>query len=191
MKFFVYDQVNENVVINEPELLLIKEFAALFDEKRNKTTTDKTGKKKERALKEIKFIYLFFDWSSPYFYFAEMDRYKESMTDAGLTHLEMEDPVFREACRKYDSIQSSHPVLGMLKSALLVAEKLKNYLDNLNLEERDIVTGKPIFKAKDVIAELRGCKDIIDTIKTLEKSFKRDEETETRLRGDRTAGMFD
>lgn len=191
MKFFVYDQVNENVILNEPEILLVKEFAALFEEKRNKTATDKTGKKKEKAFKEIKFIYLFFDWSSPYFNFVELERYKEAMLDSGLTQQEMEDPIFKEACRKYDAMQSSHPILGMLKSALLVVDKIKNYLDNLDLEERDPATGKPIFKTKDVIAELKGCKDIIDTIKTLEKSFKKDEEPETRLRGDREAGLFD
>ena len=61
MKFFVYDNVNEEVMINDESILLIKEFEALYDPKRNVTPADKTGKKKRRAFKEFKFIYLFFD----------------------------------------------------------------------------------------------------------------------------------
>ena len=61
MKFFVYDHVNEDIVINEESVLLIREFAALYDLKRNITTSDKTGKKRTRAFKEFKFLFLFFD----------------------------------------------------------------------------------------------------------------------------------
>lgn len=61
MKFFVYDSVNGEVMINDEAILLIKEFATLCELKRNITTSDKTGKKRTRAFKEFKFIYLFFD----------------------------------------------------------------------------------------------------------------------------------
>jgi hypothetical protein len=43
MKFFLFDNANNSIVINEPEVLLIKEFAALWDNVRNKTKSDKTG----------------------------------------------------------------------------------------------------------------------------------------------------
>jgi hypothetical protein len=61
MKFFIYDSVNEEIMLNEESILLMREFSALLDEKRNKTKEDKTGKKKLRAFKEFKFLYLFFD----------------------------------------------------------------------------------------------------------------------------------
>jgi hypothetical protein len=61
MKFFVYDNVNGNVMLEEIELLLLKEFEALLDVERNKCKEDKTGKKKLRAFREFKYIYLFLD----------------------------------------------------------------------------------------------------------------------------------
>jgi hypothetical protein len=61
MKFFVYDNVNGNVSLEDTSILLIKEFEALLEDNRNKSSADKTGKKRLRAFKEFKFIYLFFD----------------------------------------------------------------------------------------------------------------------------------
>lgn len=191
MKFFVYDDVNGEVVLTEESFYLVREFHALLDDKRNKSITDKTGKKRELAYKETKFMFLFFDWDSPYFQFAEADRYNEAFLDSGLTLEQMEEPMFKEACRKYDELQNSSKIGNLLKSSLKTVDKITNYLDNIDVEERDPLTGKPIFKIKDIIAELKGAKDLIDTIKTLEMSFKKNMEPEGRLRGDREAGMFD
>lgn len=191
MKFFDYDDVNGDVILVESSLYLIKELHALLEDKRNKIAEDKTGKKKLQAYKEIKFIYLFFDWESPYFQFSEQDRYNEAQQDSGLTDLEMEDPIFKAACQKYDEIQNSSKIGKLLKAALSTVDKITFYLENIDLNERDIATGKPIFKTKDIIIELKGCKDLIDTIKTLEMSFKKNTEPEGRLRGDKEAGMFD
>ena len=61
MKFFLYDNVNGEVTINDEGILLVREFNALLNLERNKSKTDKTGQKREKAFKELKFIYLFFD----------------------------------------------------------------------------------------------------------------------------------
>ena len=43
MKFFVYDNVNGNVSLEDTSILLIKEFEALLEDNRNKSSADKTG----------------------------------------------------------------------------------------------------------------------------------------------------
>jgi hypothetical protein len=58
MNVFNYDNLNKSLEINEPEILLIREFKALLDK-------DKT-KDKEQATKELTYIYLALDWKSPY-----------------------------------------------------------------------------------------------------------------------------
>jgi hypothetical protein len=58
MNIFVYDNVNNRLEINEPEILLIKEFKSLFDKDKTKTKT--------QLWKELTYIYLAIDWKSPY-----------------------------------------------------------------------------------------------------------------------------
>lgn len=65
------------------------------------------------------------------------------------------------------------------------------YLENVDLQERDPNTGKPIFKSKDLIAEIKGCRDLISTLRELEIQVKRGLEVESNLRGDAQIGMFD
>ena len=191
MKFFVYDNVSGSVSIEQENILLIKEFEDLLADARNKTKDDKTGKKKERAFRELKYIYLFFDWESPYFQFPEQERHTESLKDSKLTDEEFNDPLFRAACRKYDYIQNSSLDIKLLKAAMSAVDKQIFYLNNVDLQERDDVTGKPIFKSKDLIAEIKGCKDLISSLRELELQVKKGLDTESSIRGNTEVGMFD
>ena len=191
MKFFVYDNVNGNVSIEDSGLLLVNEFEALLDDSRNKNSVDKTGKKRLRAFKEFKYIYLFFDWESPYFQYSEQDKHREAIKDSGLSDVEFDDPKFRMACQKYDEIQNSSLDIKMLKAAMSAVDKQIFYLENVDLQERDTMTGKPIFKSKDLIAEIKGCKDLISTLRELQVQVKKGLEIENNIRGDASVGLFD
>lgn len=191
MKFFVYDNVSGSVSIEKEDILLIKEFEDLLTDVRNKTKDDKTGKKRERAFRELKYIYLFFDWESPYFQFPEQERHIESLKDSRLTDEEFNDPIFRAACRKYDDIQNSSLDIKLLKAAMSAVDKQIFYLNNVDLQERDGITGKPIFKSKDLIAEIKGCKDLISSLRELELQVKKGLDTESSIRGNTEVGMFD
>lgn len=191
MKFFMYDNVNGKIEINDESLLLTKEFELLLDLNRNKTKEDKTGKLKSKAFKEFKYIYLFFDWESPYFKYSEQDKHSESFKDSGLSEEEFNDELFRAACRKYDEVQNSSLDIKLLKAAMIAVEGQIYYLEHVDLNERDPVSGKPIFKSKDLIAEIKGCKDLISSLRELEKQVKEGIESESTLRGDLEIGRFD
>lgn len=191
MKFFTYDKASGNVEINDVGILLIKEFVDLADPKRNITKGDKTGKAKTLAFKEFKYIYLFFDWESPYFQYAEQDRHNEALKDSGLSDVEFDDPVFRRACIKYNEIQDSSQDIKILKSAMAAVDKVSYYLENVDMQERDPVTGKPIFKTKDIIAEIKGCKDLISTLRELKIQVQKGLEIENNVRGNVEIGLFD
>lgn len=191
MKFFEYDNVNGEVKIEDGSILLITEFEDLLELKRNINKVDKTGKKREKAFKELKYIFLFFDGKSPYFSFTEQERHKEALRDSKLTDEEFNDPVFREACKKYDLIQNSSLEIRMLKASMLAIESQIYYLEHVDLNERDPVTGKPIFKSKDLIAEIKGCKDLISGLRELEKQVRTGAEAESSFRGNAEVGMFD
>ena len=191
MKFFLFDNSTNSVVVNEPEVLLIKEFAALWNNDRNKTKGDPKGIKKTRAHRELTYIWLMLDWTSPYVDFDEQERHQECLKDAGLTEKEWNDPDFRAACRKYRELQNSSRALKLIKSAQGVVDKITDYFNNIDIEERDPVTGKPIFKTKDVMAELSNVSNVVEQLKTLEFLYKKEQEQQSGLMGDVEGGFMD
>ena len=104
LKLFLYDNDKQCVIINALDILLIKEFSDLWDSERNKSAKDKTGEKRERAYRELKYIYLAIDWRSPYNQYMSSEKHEMSLIDADLTLEEFDDPVFRSGGRKYQSL---------------------------------------------------------------------------------------
>lgn len=183
MNLFVYDNVNREVNLNTPECLLIKEFKALLEVNRNKCKEDPTGNLKLRAFREFTFIYLMLDWQSPYSQYLEGERKEACIQDAELTDEEYNDPLFREACRKYRELQESARDIKLIKAALNKVDELTDYFMNgSDLTERDPLTGKPIFKAKDVIAEMTNVSKVIDELEALEARVKKKTQVATGLR---------
>ena len=191
MKFFLFDNVENSVVINEPEILLIREFAELWKNDRNKTKQDKTGIKKTRAYREFTYIWLMCEWNSPYSDYTERERHEEALKDAGLTEQEWNDPLFRAACRKYRELQEASRSLKLIKAAQGVVDKITDYFNTLDIQERDPITGKPIFKTKDVMAELSNVSDVVEQLKTLEILYKKEQEESNGLMGDVETGYMD
>ena len=191
MNIFLYDNTTHKLVLNEPEILLVKEFGKLMDLGRNKTKTDKTGADRTRAFREFTYIYLFFDWESPFFNDPEQDRHTRALDNSGLTEEEFEDPLFRVACNKYDEIQNAHISIRLLRAAMKSVDTVIYYLENVDVNERSEVDGKPIFKTKDLITEIKGCKDLIVSLQELERQVKKEMEPDSGLRGGAEAGFFD
>ena len=84
MNFFVYDNAENRLSIDEYSILLVKEFKDLWDITRNKCKEDKTGKLRLRAYKELTYIYLVLDYKSPYFQYLEKDKHESALDDSGL-----------------------------------------------------------------------------------------------------------
>ena len=191
MKVFLFDNANNKVIINEPEVLLIKEFAALWTNERNKTKEDPKGIYKSRAYRELTYIWLMIDWASPYSDYAEQDRHQACLQDANLSEDEWADPVFRAACRKYRDMQNESRALKLIKAAQGVVDKITDYFDTIDLSERDPITGRPIRKTNDVMKEMQSVSKVVDELKSLEYMYKKEQEEETGVRGEGDIGHFD
>lgn len=191
MKFFKYDNENGFLSLNDESILLISEFRELMETERNRSFTDPTGLLKERAFKEFSYIYLYIDWESPYFKLPEQEKHTAALSDSQLSDAEFNDPVFRNACKKYEALQDSAISIRLLKAAMASVETVIYYLTHVDVNERNDADGKPIYKTKDLIAEIKGSKDLILAIKELEKQVKEDLEQQTGLRGNVEAGFFD
>ena len=171
---FLYNNLNNKVELNTPQILLVREFAALMTPERNICDEDKTGLKGIRAFKEFTYIYLAICWKSPYSDFSEQERHKEALIDSGLTEEEFNNPEFRAACRKYRKLQDSCRSIKMLQAAQNTVDNFIDYFNTIvDLSERD-VNGKPIFKTKDIIAEISSLSKVHEELKILESQVKKE-----------------
>ncbi len=181
MNVFSYDNDHLQLEINEPELLLVKEFKALLDRDRTKT--------KNRAMKELTYIYLALDWKSVYCNYSEQERHEEALSDSGLTEEQFNDPIFREACRKYRKLQDSNKSIRLLEAAKKAADQLTDYFDVIvDLNERD-VNGKPVFSAEKFMKEVAQLSNVHEQLVTLEKEVKESVSQESTTRGGVNTGF--
>lgn len=189
---FLYNNSTGSLELNTHEILLVKEFEALWDIDRNKCEEDPTGKKRLRVWKEFKYIWLFADWKSPYQQYLEMEKHNAAMEDSGLTNEEWQDPTFRAAVRKYIEIKDSSRILSLIKTAHRTLEKMRVFLDNIDLDERDPMTNKPIWKGKDILDNIGSIGTMADRLHDLEEKYKKDLlENSKTLRGDRKVAYDD
>lgn len=191
MKYFTVDKSTGSLDFSDPRILLIKEFKALLDSTRNKSKSDPDGEIKERAQKEFTFMFLYLDWESPYFKYPEEDRQQAAFDDSGLTEEQMNDPEFIEACKKYNELQDKIQELRLLKGCMLTIENIIYYLEHVDVNERNPNDGKPIYKTKDVIMEIKNARELIKTVRDLEKEVKEGVSDESSVRGGVELGYFD
>lgn len=174
MEFFVYDNEHGVLEINEPSILLVREFKELYQ--RDKSVS------KERATRELAYIYLAISWKSPYAQYTEQERHQEALNDSGLTEEEFNDPKFREACRKYRALQESNKSIKVLEAARRATDQFVEYFDTIvDLNERD-QSGKPIFTAEKVMKEMAMLSKVHEELKILEEQVKAELEVQSTTR---------
>ena len=185
---FVYDNSTNKINLNTPEILLVKEFNALLNPERNKCKEDPKGVLGLRAFREFTYIWLAICWKSVYADYSEQERHQEALKDAQLTEEEFNNPEFRAACRKFKSIQESNKSIRLLHSANSMVDKFIDYFENADPMERDEQTGKPIYKVKDIQAEMKNLIDVHSTMVELENQVKKQITEKSSIRGGAVEG---
>lgn len=185
---FVYNNQINRVELNTPEILLVKEFADLLEPNRNKCKEDPSGKLGLRAFREFTYIWLAICWKSIYSDYDEQERHQEALKDAEMTDEEFNNPEFRAACRKFKAIQESNKSIRLLHSANSMVDKFIDYFENADPMERDEQTGKPIYKVKDIQAEMKNLIDVHETMIELENQVKKQISEKSMIRGGAVEG---
>ena len=189
LNVFEYDEITGRAVLNSPDLLLIQEFKSLLEPARNKCKEDSTGKKHLLADKEFAYIYLALDWKSPYSNYSELERHEAALQDSGLTEDQFNDPTFRAACRKYRNLLESNRYVRLLKSAELVTDKIIDYFNNVDVEERDEQTRKYVNKVSDIQKAMDNAAKQVETLKLVESLVKKELTEQSSIRGGAVEGF--
>ena len=89
-------------------------------------------------------------------------------------------------------IIDSSRILSLIKTAFRTLEKMRVSLDNVDIDERDPINNKPIWKPKDILESIAAIGTMSDKLKELELNYKKDiMSTNKKLRGDVEPGFMD
>lgn len=185
-----YDERSGRAVLVNADLVLIKEFKALLEPERNKCKEDPSGLKHLRADREFTYIYLAIAWKSPYANFSPQERHEAALKDGDITEEEWNDPTFRAACRKYQSLQDSNRYVRLLESAQLVTDKIIDFFTNVDIEERDEQSGKYVNKVSDIQKAMKEAADQVETLKQIESLVKKEVMEQSQIRGGAVEGFM-
>lgn len=147
---------------------------------------------KDRALKEMLFIYYYCDIKSDYLIIDSKFRKEEIIKDIGLPDDWKIDSTMQEAIDFYE--ERSLTVVGKLyKNALLAANDISEYLTKTKelLEERDD-KGKPVTTLTTIVGGISKIKVVMQDLKAAEKELIKERiETEGKMKGQQQMGMFE
>ena len=190
MNVWDYNQKTGRAQLVTADLVLINEFKKLLEPSRNKCKEDPSGLEHLRADREFTYMYLAIDWKSPYSGYSNQERHEAALKDGDITEDEWENPEFRAACRKYTALQDSNRYVRLLQAAQEVTDKIIDYFQNIDLEERDEQTGKYVNKVSDVQKAMKEAADQIETLKQIEALVKKEVMEQSQIRGGAVEGFM-
>lgn len=95
----------------------------------------------------------------------------------------MADEKFKAAYHKYDAIQNTDPFLELIKTAYKTLRKTKIFLDSIDFNNDIDADGRPLYKPKDVMADIGMIGKMRVQLDELEKSYKANLEQSSDIRG--------
>lgn len=195
MPFF---REENNKVIVDPQVKLIREFRALvaYDKDRNK----------REAVKWFGYIYYMEHYKSPYLKVSKDERHEMVCMDL-MIDLPFKVPkVLEEAIVKYRDLRETSAVktLKSIKEGLVMSDKVIDMINTQIHNSLEIVNNGDV-DTEDIpgiitsltsnVDKLLGLSDkvpkAINTIKTLEEEVKKEQASDTRIRGGGEKGAFE
>lgn len=132
------------------------------------------------------------DFKSPYFQYLEQDKHEAALADSGLDESDLKDPLFIAAYKKYQELQESDRLLSLIKTAYNTLYKTQVFLDSIDYISDVDMDGRPLYKPKDVIADIGSIGKMRAQLQELEVAHKKElAATNNKVRGDAELGAFD
>lgn len=163
-----------------PELFFLKPFVALRDDRKDPA----------QILKEIGYIYFFYDLRSDFQFNTNVDeRHNEVIKQVNLDAKWKPDKIFMECVKVYQYLTKT--VSGnLLESAYVAVDKLNDQLRNIDLNERDS-NNRPIWNMKQFGDTVKQVADMMENLDKAEKAFIRGQETNDKLRGNKMKTLYE
>jgi len=176
----LFDLKNGNIVLN-PDSLVLPGFREIW--KKDKT------KGKDKATREISYVYFMCDYNSPYAVYPNAKRKAVIIRDYMKEKNWKETEDIKLAIKRYLDFQETH-TMRLMRAAKGASDKLAGYFETIDFLKVD-ENGKPIYTAKDVAYNLEKVGNIVDSLDKLETRIKKEVKTESRVRGGGEIGMYE
>lgn len=167
-------ELTNNVLIIQPEALVLQEFKCIWDRDRSKG--------KDRALKELAYVYHTTDFQSIYRNYHQDTRETKIKLDVFGDRNWKPDEKIAIAQVKYRELQTTLS-LELLNDAESGVDKLRDYFKNVNFEDDENGVA-----AKNFIANVRAMGDLVKGMKMLREEVEKELSDQMQLRGGSTIG---
>jgi hypothetical protein len=178
MKLF---ELDNNYPRLTTENLVIPEFKKIWERDKSKG--------KDKALLEFAYIYFILNVKSPYYAYSEEEMEERINMDLFKVKTYDPDPDLLKAMEKYQEL-SETPSSGLLKDARQAVTKIRKFLREVDLEERNKM-GMPVYKPKEVTSTLTDLEKVVDNLQKIEERVIKEEYSVAQNRGNTTGGAME
>ena len=156
----------ENKVVIEPDSLAIPVFREIWrrDKDRNK----------ERAIKELSYIYFITDYKSPYNIYPDGKREDMIKSDFIKEDKWKPDDLIKSAITKYEEFQQT-PSLRLLKAARKAQDEITNYLETGECEKFPDI--------KELMTVVNAVGKAVESVDKVEEKVKKEMTNSNRSKG--------
>jgi len=175
-------EIKNFVVTFSPQALELAPFKEIWD--------NDTSKDKRNALKELSYVYYMCDDRSDYIY--ELD--DEMRSDNVIQVLNMDPnwiiPKYIGEAMDYYRKQSETTSTKLLRSTRNVVQKISKFLDDIDPNERDKRTNKPVFNIAQIVASVEKMPKLLKALNEVEKEVIKEKAINTQ-NSNRDTGVND
>lgn len=176
-------EIENNVVVFSPQALLIEPFKKIWDSDKSKS--------KDKATLELAFVYYMADERSDFMHILDTD---ERINEVKL-FIDMpkkfsgKSKEITRAIHYYEKASETTST-RLLQSTRLVLQKISRFLDNLDMDERDERSNKPIHDIGKITASVEKIPKLIKAINEIEKQVINEKELKAQS-GNKSISMFE
>jgi hypothetical protein len=177
----LFEIINNNVEFS-PQALAIKPFKVIWEKDKSKD--------KSRAIQELSFVYYMSDERSDYqFLLDEEQREQEIRKDLDIDDKWVREQYINDAIAYYVRVSTTTSTL-LLASTRNVIQKISNFLDTVDMDERDLRTNKPIHDIGKITASVEKIPKLVRALNEIEKEIIKEKELKAQS-GNKEIGLFD
>lgn len=179
-------EIENNIAKPTTEALLIEPYKSIWERD--------TNRDKSRAIKEFTYIEFMVSKkkTNPYAGYDENRRKEELKKVLNLPEDWEEDIHIRNSMKKLDDFQTeASPSYTFLLAAETAANKLKDFFNSFDMNERNPRTGVPIFSPKSISSSINDAEQNIRTLHNIREKVEQELFEATKTRNNRDINPFE